>query len=355
MKELNSTGNFSSLEKLLYSNETFLYTESANSTFVGTVVIVTVLVIISLVSVLGNALVLTAIYMNYNLRTVGNVLFGNLALSDFLQGGIAIPCRIVELLYPDCNYILFCPASIALSILFGGSSNLSILFISIERFIGVRWPFLYYSFVTTKVVYAVIMSTWISLVLLASLPLLGWGGLTNHEADMCRFPLFLTKGYISAVYVFIHILPLCIIVPLYIFILNASLKSIRKIHIQEHSVRSPANDQQDNGDIEETDGNAPRVRKNKTTEAARQRKSAKTVSLVVGLFILLIMPIVVVDIVDMSGGPRVPPFAIRITVMMAYANHCVNVFVYAGCSGDYKRAFTKILSRFKSNFTKGSH
>lgn len=356
MKQANGTRNLPSWEKLpdlLSSNEPLLNTDTENSSNAGTMAVVIFLVLIALVSVLGNALVLTAIYTNYSLRNVGNALFGNLAVSDFLQGGIAIPCRIVVLLQPNYYFSMsMCRASIALSILFGGSSNLNILFISIERFIGVRWPFLYYSFVSAKVISSVILSAWILLALFASLPLFAWGGQTHLQAEFCSFTLFLTEDYIAAVYLLINILPSVIIVFLYIFILKASLRSIQKIHIQERSVRSSVRtcNQEDNGDIWETDGTAPQVRKNKTTEAARQRKSAKTVSLIVGLFIVLIMPVVILDIVDMCGGLKVSPLVVRITVGMAYANHCVNVFVYAGCNGDYKRAFAKILSRIKAKF-----
>lgn len=352
MKEANNTGN-NSFENLLAWNETLLSQDPAAVMDLATAIIVTILILISILSVFGNALVMTAIYMNYNLRTVGNFLFGNLALSDFLQGAIAIPCRIVELLYADCDYRrLFCPATIALSILFGGSSNLTILFISIERFIGVRWPFLYYSFITTKFVFTVITFTWVSLTMFASLPLFAWGGLKNHQANPCRFPLFLTTNYITALHLVVHIIPICIIVPLYTFILKASLKSIRKIHIQELSVRTPAARVKEI-DVEETDATAPRVRRT-TDQAARQRKSAKTVSLIVGLFIVLIMPIVIIDIVEILGGPTVSLLVIRIAVGMGYANHFLNIFIYAGCSGEYKRAFAKILSKFKSYFTNNS-
>ena len=113
------------------SNETLLSQEPAAAIDIATAIIVTILISISILSVFGNALVLAAIYMTYSLRTVGNFLFGNLALSDFLQGAIAIPCRIVVLLYADCDYRRwFCPFSIALSILFGGSSNLTAFFLS---------------------------------------------------------------------------------------------------------------------------------------------------------------------------------------------------------------------------------
>jgi len=115
----------------LASNETLLSQEPAAAIDIATAIIVTILISISILSVFGNALVLAAIYMNYNLRTVGNFLFGNLALSDFLQGAIAISCRIVVLLYADCDYRRwFCSFSIALSILFGGSSNLTAFFLS---------------------------------------------------------------------------------------------------------------------------------------------------------------------------------------------------------------------------------
>lgn len=358
MKDDNTTGTAASttVEKLLASSATTPSTTTATGDSPAvTAIIVAVLVLISIVAVFGNALVLTAIYMNYNLRTTGNFLFGNLALSDLLQGGIAIPCRLVELLHTGClNYRFFCPISIALSILFGGSSNLSILFISIERFVGVRWPFLYYTYMTTKGVFAVVILAWVSLAIFASLPLFAWGGLINRGATFCRFPLFLTTDYITALYILVHIIPICIIVPLYIFILAASLKSIRKIHSQEQSVRTATREKTNDLQMEETDGAVPRVRKRQTTEAARQRKSAKTVSLVVGLFIALIMPIVVIDIVEMFGGPTVPPPVIKLAVGMVYANHCVNVFVYAGCNGDYKRTFAKILSRFKRFFTRKS-
>ena len=345
MKGSNNTANLTEFEKLLSTNSILL----SNVGPEVTAIIVTVLVVISLMSVFGNALVLTAIYMNHNLRTTSNFLFGNLALSDFLQGGIAIPCRVVELLYTDCNYRVFCPILIALSILCGGSSNLSILFISIERFVGVRWPFLYYTYMTTKGVFVVIILAWVSLAIFASLPLFAWGGLINGQATFCHFPLFLTADYITALYLLVHIIPICIIVPLYVFILKASLKSIQRIHSQQRNVRTQTHAENDL-EMEETDINAPQVRKRATTEAARQRKSAKTVSLVVGLFILLIMPIVIIDIVEMVEGPTVPPLVIKIAVGMAYANHCVNVFVYAGCNGDYKREFAKFLSRVKSFF-----
>ena len=346
MKEQNYTWN-STENTTLLSTE---WTAASNNSPVVTIAIAASLALISLIAVFGNALVLTAIYVNNNLRTTGNFFFANLALSDLLQGGIAIPFRLVELVYARPNHSAFCPISIALSILFGGSSNLNVVFISIERFIGVRWPFLYYTYMTTKGFFlAVIIFAWVSLAIFASLPLFGWGDVKSQGATFCRFPLFLTADYITALYALIHIIPICIIVPLYIFILRASLKSIRRIHSQEESVRTQKRRKRETAtndfEMEDTDANVPRIRKRQITEAARQRKSAKTVCLIVGMFILLIMPIVVIDIMEMAGGPTVPTLAIKIAVGMAYANHCVNVFIYAGCNGDYKKTFTKIFRK----------
>lgn len=45
----------------------------------------------------------------------------------------------------------------------------------------------------------------------------------------------------------------------------------------------------------------------------------------------------------------VPEAVVKIAVLMIYANHCVNVFVYAGLNSDYRKAFKKILQKMCVN------
>lgn len=71
---------------------------------------------------------------------------------------------------------------------------------------------------------------------------------------------------------------------------------------------------------------------------------------IVGLFIVLIMFIVIIDIVEIFGGLIVFFLVIRIVVGMGYVNYFFNIFIYVGCSGEYKWVFVKILLKFKSYF-----
>ena len=84
------------------------------------------------------------------------------------------------------------------------------------------------------------------------------------------------------------------------------------------------------------------VRKRKA-DAARQRKATRIVAAVVGCFILLVVPIIIIDIVEMLRGTVVPASVVKTTVLMIYANHCVNVFVYAGFNSDYRKTFKKLI------------
>ena len=302
-----------------------------------------ILSVISLVSMFGNALVMAAVYTNHNLRTTSNYLLVNLALADFLQGGISIPMRIVEILHPACNLRVFCRASIFFSTLFGGNSNFSIIFISIERFTAVLWPFFHHNRITVNTVLRGVVLSWISITVFALLPILGVGRIEPSSAiEFCRFPFFLSPTYYLALFFLIFIIPIVVVTPLYAFILKASMKNIRQIHAQERSVRFCESEM--HTVIAGTESPIFK-RKQHLSKSVRQRKSAKIVTRLIGVFIILYLPIFLIDIVNMFGGPSAPLLLIRVAVVMVYANHCVNVFIYAGCNADFRRAFKRILSR----------
>lgn len=61
------------------------------------------------------------------------------------------------------------------------------------------------------------------------------------------------------------------------------------------------------------------------------------------------VPIVTIDIVEMLTATVLPEAVVKIAVVMIYANHSVNVFVYAGLISDYRRAFKRILKKMCVN------
>ena len=303
----------------------------------------------ALISVFGNILVMLAVCTNRRLQTTSNYLLVALAVPDFFQGAVSLPLRLVEVLKAECDHQSFCRASIHVSTLFGGASNLHILLIATERFISIYWPYFYSSWVTTKRALLGVCVTWLWMVIFSLLPAMGWGAREpENSVTFCRFPAFLTQEYISFLFVFVHFIPIITVTFLNVFILRASLKHVRRIGAQvaacNHNSRTEGNSEFDPERVEE-------VRKRKA-EAARQRKSTRIVAAVVGSFILLVVPIIIIDIVEMLRGAVVPVPVVKTTVLMIYANHCVNVFIYAGFNSDYRKTFKKIVLK-GINFVRG--
>ena len=295
---------------------------------------------IALISVFGNILVMLAVYTDRRLQTTSNYLLVALAVPDFFQGAVSLPLRLAEVLKAERGHQSFCRAAIHVSTLFGGASNLHILLIAIERFTSICWPFFYYRWVTTKRALLGVGVTWLSMFIFSLLPVMGWGAREpGNSVTFCRFPVFLTQQYISFLFVFVHVIPIMTVTFLNVFILRASLDHARRIGAQvaasNYNSQTEGNSEFDPVPVEE-------VRKRKA-EAARQRKATRIVAAVVGSFILLVFPIIVIDIVEMLTGAVVPVPVVKTTVLMIYANHCVNIFVYAGFNSDYRKAFKKII------------
>ena len=63
----------------------------------------------------------------------------------------------------------------------------------------------------------------------------------------------------------------------------------------------------------------------------------------VGLFIILVLPITIIDLMGASEVSSVPPLVAKIAVCMIYTNATINVFVYAGFNGEFRRTFCEIF------------
>lgn len=177
----------------------------------------------ALISVFGNILVMLAVCTNRRLQTTSNYLLVALAVPDFFQGAVSLPLRLVEVLKAECDHQSFCRASIHVSALFGGASNLHILLIATERFISIYWPYFYSSWVTTKRALLGVCVTWLWMVIFSLLPAMGWGAREpENSVTFCRFPAFLTQEYISFLFVFVHFIPIITVT----FLTTLGLKEI---------------------------------------------------------------------------------------------------------------------------------
>ena len=90
---------------------------------------------------------------------------------------------------------------------------------------------------------------------------------------------------------------------------------------------------------------APRVPR---PGGSKERRATKIVLIVVGIFVFLTTPITVIDIISLLGCPTCTPLTlVKITVFMAYANACVNVFIYAGFNTEMRNTWVSIFRSAK--------
>ena len=303
-------------------------------------------VVISLTSMIGNTLVLMAVCTNRRLWITSNYLLAALAVPDFFQGAISIPLRLVEILVTDHDHDLrkFCQVAIPLSAVFGGTSNLHILLITIERFVAIRWPFFYFGWIArTKFALGGAGIAWLMLSVYSLLPVIGWGARQPlGHVTFCRFPLFLTQEYIMLLFIFAHAIPILAVAFLNMFILRASILHEGRIQVQVNTAQLNSDINTDLHTFQQNPTSSQNSRRF-LTDSLKQRKATRIVVMVVGVFIVLVVPIIIIDVIEMVEGPLAPPLLVKIAVLMIYANQCVNVFLYAGCNSDFRKTFKRII------------
>ncbi|KAI3385521.1 hypothetical protein SNEBB_008267 [Seison nebaliae] len=77
---------------------------------------------------------------------------------------------------------------------------------------------------------------------------------------------------------------------------------------------------------------------------SKEQKAAKTLGIVMGIFIICWLPFFILNIV--STFIDVHPIIINILTWLGHVNSCMNTFIYAFSSKDYRKTFLKILCHF---------
>ena len=318
------------------------------------------MVFVSIVGSAGNLLVILAILYKRRLRTIPNYFLFDLAVCDLLTASLAIPLRLVEGFQPGS---IPCSIVISVTVLFDGLSRINIIFISIDRFVAVKFPFAYNVYITQITAAVSMASGWVIMAVFAILPVLGVGSapteiLRKNNQGLCFFSTNLAKAYLLVFLIGFCLLPLLLATPINCFLLKASHRQMRVIHEQHINVESTIQAQTNSLEFSATtvtqaetgcQSNTAR-QQNRRKFILRQRKIAKMVVVLVGLFILLVLPITLIDLLAAFGQSSIPSVVAKIAVCMIYTNTTINVFVYAGFNGEFRRTFGQIIQAGRARF-----
>lgn len=278
-------------------------TACANFTLDSQVVAVGIILsVFILVAIVGNILVILSVVCNRHLQTVTNFFIVNLAMADLLLSIIVLPFSAsLEVLGCWVFGRVFCNIWAAVDVLCCTASILSLCIISIDRYIGVKHCLKYPSIMTERRAVVILVLLWASSTVISVGPLLGWKEPPPVDEGICRITE--EPGYALFSSLFSFYLPLMVILIMYfrVYVVarrttssleagvkrerNKSMEVVLRIHCR--SVLEDARNASGKSNKSLPFRSSLSVR---LMKFSREKKAAKTLAIVVGMFILCWLP-----------------------------------------------------------------
>ncbi|XP_069565729.1 alpha-1A adrenergic receptor-like isoform X1 [Brachyistius frenatus] len=303
-------------------------------------------------AIVGNILVILSVVCNRHLRIPTNYFIINLAIADLLLSTTVLPVSAtLEVLDYWVFGRIFCDIWAAVDVLCCTASIMSLCVISIDRYIGVRRPLQYPMIVTEKRALLAMLGIWILAIVISIGPLLGWKQPPSHDDTVCLIteePFYALFSSLGSFYI-----PTAVILAMYCRVyvvakrttknLEAGMMKERSENSNELTMRIHRRNQPsaDPGGASKPGASALSL---KLQKFSREKKAAKTLGVVVGMFILCWLPFfMALPIGSFSSSLRPPETFFKVIFWLGYFNSCLNPIIYPCYSREFKQAFIRIL------------
>ncbi|XP_028317937.1 opsin 4xa isoform X1 [Gouania willdenowi] len=284
--------------------------------------------VIGTVGVTGNALVMYAFFSNKKLRTPPNFFIMNLAVSDFLMAITQSPIFFVNSLYKGwifgetgCKIYAFCGA------LFGITSMINLLAISIDRYIVITKPLQAIRWTSARRTCLIIILVWLYSLAWSLAPLLGWSSyIPEGLMTSCTWDYVTStpanKSYTLMLCCFVFFIPLGIISYCYLWMFLAIRHASRELRKLGSHVRKSALIQQQS--------------------IKTEWKLAKIAFVVIIVFVLSWSPYACVTLIAWAGyGNILNPYSKAVPAVIAKASAIYNPFIYAIIHSKYRNTLAE--------------
>lgn len=292
--DINISNNVSTVPPPLFRTET---SNIANAVAVGVLIVFTIV---------SNSIVCASFYTFRDLRTICNYFIISLAISDILVAVLGMPFWLLlqltdlseqKVITGNLNLFWQC-----MDILFGTASIMNLAAVSADRNVAITAPYAYPHIMTSSRALLVLSCAWIYAVVVSSLRIL---------KDQWPEP----NGYNYFVFVASFALPLLFMVAMYSKIYIVARRQARRI------------------------GRNRRY----TTDV----KAAKTIAVVIGVFIVCWAPFFV-SVIGFVHDEKFYPMIIHKSVKwLEYLNSCLNPIIYTCLNKTYRRAFRRLFTRWR--------
>ncbi|XP_029797110.1 alpha-1B adrenergic receptor [Suricata suricatta] len=307
-----------------------------------------------LFAIVGNIVVILSVACNRHLRTPTNYFIVNLAIADLLLSFTVLPfSAALEVLGYWVLGRVFCDIWAAVDVLCCTASILSLCAISIDRYIGVRYSLQYPTLVTRRKAILALLSVWVLSTVISIGPLLGWKEPAPNDDKECGVteePFYALFSSLGSFYI-----PLAVILVMYCRVYIVAKRTTKNLEAgvmkemsnsKELTLRIHSkNFHEDTLSSTKAKGHNPRSSiAVKLFKFSREKKAAKTLGIVVGMFILCWLPFFIALPLGSLFSTLKPPDAVfKVVFWLGYFNSCLNPIIYPCSSKEFKRAFVRVL------------
>ncbi|KAG8444571.1 hypothetical protein GDO86_009655 [Hymenochirus boettgeri] len=284
-----------------------------------------------LTTLAGNLAVIISIAHFKQLHTPTNYLILSMSMVDFMLGSLVMPYSMVRSV-ENCWYFgeIFCKIHTSTDIMLSTSSIFHLSFISVDKYYAVCDPLRYKSRINVYVILMMIFISWVVPAIFAftmifcELNIKGAESYFNQVSCFGGCVVFFsqTSGLVSSMLSFYipGFVMLCIYGKIYV-IARTQARSIAANHIH----------------FQITIGTSQNIPRN------RERKAAKTLGIIMGVFIICWSPFFFCTAIDGFLRYAIPRIVVDAFVWIGYLNSTFNPMVYAFFYMWFQRALKMIL------------
>ncbi|XP_066290642.1 neuropeptide FF receptor 2-like [Branchiostoma lanceolatum] len=280
--------------------------------------------LVSLMCIMGNALVCVVVAKNKSMRTVTNYLIVNMAVSDLLVGVVCTPVTLVDNLTIGWMFgAVMCKLIPIVQGISFAASVLTLVAIAVDRYLAVITPT--ESKLTNMRTFVIIVVIWLSAVAMMSpLAFVIQYDDEKHFCDEKWATLDGQKNYTLSLFVLCYVAPLTAITVMYIRV---------AVRLYQSSMRSSVQ------------GATRRGVGNKRAKLGNKVRVFKMLVVVVVLFTLLHLPLHTVTMLADYGNLEIEDlkrlyfYGYPVAHWLTFFNSCVNPIVYGCMNRNFRSGF----------------
>lgn len=339
-----------------------------------------ILALFSVATVFGNVLVILAVARERYLHTSTNYFVTSLAVADCLVGLVVMPFSATHEVFVHNWYFGtdWCDVWRSLDVLFSTASILNLCVISLDRYWAITDPFTYPTRMSRRKAAAWIAGVWVCSAMISFPAIAWWRAVQVKEPPPLTCPFTENFGYLMFSSTISFYLPLFVMVFTYYRIYRAAAEQTRSLksgtkqvlmasgeleltlrmhrggnhHIYQQSTVEDGGEDGENvspphngiSRLPSTRLPTKHISKNfsvsrKLAKFAKEKKAAKTLGIVMGVFIVCWLPFFVVNLLSGICNQCIwqEELVSSIVTWLGWINSSMNPVIYACWSRDFRR------------------